>query len=74
MLLNDFLAVGHSEMYIREQTKYGSGSKPVFHYHLTSGPVPADLLSREIINVSAVPIIKYNRQSACFQVLIKRSV
>ena len=69
MKLKDLLKVCNHEMYIRQDLEIGvSGSEPVFHYHLTSEPIPEKLLEREVKYVQPSPVERYGRPGACLSV------
>lgn len=61
MILKELVELNHdcSEMFIRETD--GNLSKPVFHYHLTSGEIPKEVLNRTVKHFQAGTINKYNR-------------
>lgn len=61
MILKELVELNHgcSEMFIRESD--GNFSAPVFHYHLTSGDIPKDVLERTVKHFQAGTTFKYNR-------------
>lgn len=70
MKLKDLFAVSHhQEIFIRGSE--GRIDKPVFHYHLTSGSIPKEILEKEILSVGAAPVQRYGRDSAALTVHLK---
>ena len=69
MKLYEFIKVSQgNEMFIRGN-KNGLDA-PLFHKHLTSEPIPAELLEREIIKIAPVPVTRYDRPAAAFQIYL----
>ena len=69
MKLQDFLTVAKGqEIFIRGNK--GGLDSPLFHKHITSEPIPAHLLECEVVRVAPVPVERYGRQSAAFQVYV----
>lgn len=76
MKLADLVKINHEcdEMFIRESD--GNFSKPVFHYHLTSGNIPEEILEREVKHFQSRPLFKYGRNCSGLNVVLylKRDV
>lgn len=64
MKLKELFDINHDcdELFIRESN--GSLDKPLFHYHLTSGKIPEELMEREVKHFQSCPLKRYERESS----------
>lgn len=71
MTLRNLIDVNHEcdELFISEGNT--SFLKPVFHYHLTSGKIPEELLDREIRHFQSCSMEKYGRRASGLNVTLK---
>lgn len=69
MRLKDIVSLYDGEMFISQDSQQGvTGSSPVFHYSLTSGKIPEQILEREVAHFEPIPIVKYGRNSSALSV------
>ena len=71
MKLKDFLQVANDQTIAIWEGMGGTSIGHIFTKNLTSGPIPKELLEREVHSISANPIEQYGRPSAMFTVTLK---